>query len=96
MGPTEGPGDEQLGEDGSELEGDPGLPDPSFMGCCSCLVAQSCPTLSDPVDHSSPGSPVHGVSQAGTLEWDAISFSKGSSPPGSNPGVLHWQADSLH
>ena len=35
---------------------------------------QSCPTLCDPIDGSSPGSPVPGILQA-TLEWVAISFS---------------------
>ena len=38
-------------------------------------VAQSCLTLSDPVDCSPPGSPVHGIFQAGVLEWVAIAFS---------------------
>ena len=38
-------------------------------------VAQSCPTLCDPIDSSPPGSPVPGVLQARTLEWVAISFS---------------------
>ena len=42
-------------------------------------VAQSCLTLCDPVDCSSPGSSVHGVLQARKLEWVAISFSRGSS-----------------
>ena len=41
--------------------------------------AQSCPTLCDPVDCSLPGSPVHGIFQAGILEWAAISSSRGSS-----------------
>ena len=36
------------------------------------LVAQSCPTLCDPVDCSLPGSSVHGISQARVLEWAAI------------------------
>ena len=35
---------------------------------------QSCPTLCDPRDGSSPGSPVPGILQARTLEWVAISF----------------------
>ena len=35
-------------------------------------VAQSCPTLSDPVDCSPPGSSVHGIFQARVLEWGAI------------------------
>ena len=38
-------------------------------------VAQSCPTLSDPVDYSPPGSSVHGIFQARVLEWGAIGFS---------------------
>ena len=36
---------------------------------------QSRPTLSDPIDCSLPGSPVHGILQARTLEWIVISFS---------------------
>ena len=40
-------------------------------------VAQSCPTLSDPMDCSLPGSSVHGIVQARVLEWGAIAFSKG-------------------
>ena len=43
--------------------------------------AQSFPTLSDPKDCSPPGSSVHGVLQARTLEWVAISCSRGSSQP---------------
>ena len=39
-------------------------------------VAQSCPTLSDPMDCSLPGSPIHGIFQARVLEWGAIAFSK--------------------
>ena len=38
-------------------------------------VAQSCPTPSDPMDYSLPGSSVHGIFQAGVLEWVAIAFS---------------------
>ena len=38
-------------------------------------IAQSCPTPSDPVDCSLPGSSVHGISQARVLEWGAITFS---------------------
>ena len=44
-------------------------------------VAQSCPTLCDPMDCSLSGSSVHGIFQARVLEWVAISFSKGSSRP---------------
>ena len=38
-------------------------------------VAQSCPTLSDPMDCSLPGSSVHGIFQARVLEWGATAFS---------------------
>ena len=38
-------------------------------------VAQSCPTLSGPMDCSLPGSSVHGVFQSRVLEWGAIAFS---------------------
>ena len=38
-------------------------------------VAQLCPTLSDPMDCSPPGSSVHGIFQARVLEWGAIAFS---------------------
>ena len=34
-------------------------------------VAQSCPTLSDPMDYSLPGSSIHGIFQARVLEWVA-------------------------
>ena len=44
-------------------------------------VAQSCPTLCDPMDCSLPGASVHGIFQAIVLEWIAISFSRGSSQP---------------
>ena len=42
-------------------------------------VAQSCPTVSDPVNCSPPGSSIHGICQARVLEWGAIAslgFSK--------------------
>ena len=39
-------------------------------------VAQSCLTLSDPMDCSPPGSSVHGIFQARVLEWGAIAFSE--------------------
>ena len=38
-------------------------------------VAQSCPTLSDSMDCSLPGSSIHGIFQARVLEWGAITFS---------------------
>ena len=39
-------------------------------------VAQSCPTPSDPMDCSLPGSSIHGIFQARVLEWGAIAFSR--------------------
>ena len=55
---------------------------PYFLTSCSAAAAaaaakslQLCPTLSDPIDGSPPGSRVPGIPQARTLEWVAISFS---------------------
>ena len=56
-----------------------GLPFPSPMR--ENEVAQSCQTLSDPMDCSLPGSSVHGIFQARVLEWGAIAF---AAAPGSN------------
>ena len=39
-------------------------------------VAQSCPTLHDPMDCSPPGSSIHGIFQARVLKWGAIAFSE--------------------
>ena len=44
---------------------------------CESEVAQSCPTLSDPMDCSPPGSSIHGIFQARVVEWGAIAFSGG-------------------
>ena len=38
-------------------------------------IAQSCPTLIDPMDCSLPGASIHGIFQARVLEWGAIAFS---------------------
>ena len=40
------------------------------------VVAQSCPTLSDPMDCSPPGSSIHWIFQARVLEWGATAFSE--------------------
>ena len=59
---------------------------------------QSCLTLCNPIDCSPPGSSVHGILQARTLEWVAMPSSRGSSWPRDwicISYVLHWQADSL-
>ena len=52
-------------------------------------VAQSCPTLCDPVDCNVLGFSVHGILQARILEWIAISFSRGSSQPRDRIQVSH-------
>ena len=44
-------------------------------------VTQSCPTLSDPMDYSLPGSTIHGIFQARVLEWGAVAFSRMNLPP---------------
>ena len=49
----------------------------NFPLCCCCLVAKSCLTLLWPIDYSSPGSSVHGISQARILGWVAISPNPG-------------------
>ena len=51
------------------------------LSFCLCEVAQSCPTLCNPIDCSLPVSSVHGIFQARVLEWGAIFFSRGSSQP---------------
>ena len=45
------------------------------------LIAQLCLTLCNPMDCSPPGSSIHGILQARTLEWIAVPFSRGSSQP---------------
>ena len=71
-------------EDG-ELDGSPGrgvckTQFPAAAAAAAAAAAKllrSCPTLCDPIDGSPPGSRVPGILQARTLEWVAISFSKG-------------------
>ena len=48
---------------------------------CVCVCAQSSPTICDPMNYSPPGSSVHGIFQARTLQQVAISHSRGSSWP---------------
>ena len=70
----------------------------SRVKLCVCPVTQSCLTLCNPMDCSLPGFSFSGIFQATILEWVAISYSRESSQPESNPGLLHllhWQADSL-
>ena len=55
-----------------------------YMLCVCSKLLRSCLTLCDPIDHSSPGSSVHGIFQARILEWVAMPSPKGSSWP------RHW------
>ena len=66
--------------------------------CVHTQLLSQPPTLCDPVDCSPPGSSVHGFSQAGILEWIAISSSRGSSLLKDQTrllSLLHWQVASL-
>ena len=58
------------------------------------LVAQSCPTLCDPMDCSLLGSSVHGILQARILEWVAFPSAGDLPDPGIKPGSPALQADS--
>ena len=53
-----------------------GLTVGTFLTMLLLLAAQSCPSLCNPTDCSPPGTPIHGILQARTLEWVAISLSK--------------------
>ena len=69
------------------------------LDICVCAKSfQLCPTLRNPIDHSQPGSSVHGMLQARILEWVAMPSSRGSSRPRDQTGVsqvcVHWQAGS--
>ena len=57
-------------------------------------VTQSCPTPSDTMDYSPPGSSVHGILQARVLEWGAIAFSKIQHNLSQIAALLSCQADS--
>ena len=50
-----------------------------YQVCLLLLVAQSCPTLYDPMDCSPPGSSVHGILQSRYWKWVITSFSRGPS-----------------
>ena len=54
---------------------------PNSSHYCYCLVTKSRPTLCDPMDCIPPGSSVHGILQARTLDWVAVFFSRGSPQP---------------
>ena len=72
----------------------------SFSVCFMCAKSlQWCLTLCNPMDCTLPGFSVHKISQARILEWVAMPFSRGSSPPRDGTHVslcfLHWQGGSL-
>ena len=56
---------------------------PKVLCCAQSL--QSCPSLCNPKDYGPPGSSVHGILQARTLEWVAMLSSRGSSCPKDQP-----------
>ena len=71
---------------------------PGTLACLRAKSHKSCPTVRNPVDCSPPGSSVHGILQAGIVEWVAMSSSRGSSQPIGRTHVSclqHWQAGSL-
>ena len=73
-----------------------------FHCSCCCLVIKSYPTPCDAMGCSLPGSSVQGILQARILEWDAISFSRGSSWHGDQTRVscsqilYHWVTREAH
>ena len=71
----------------------------TIHGLAAAKSLQLCTTLCDPIDGNPPGSPVHGILQARTLEWVAISFSnarkwkvKVKSLSRVQPSVTPWTA----
>ena len=69
----------------SETNQSPSVPscgaDPGGVLVCFMLSCLSCVQLCDPMDCSPPGSSIHEIFQVRTLEWVAISSSRGSSEP---------------
>ena len=64
-----------------------------MLSCSVVSVAQSCPTLHDPVDCSLPGSSVHGILQGRILQWVATSSSRGSFQPRNRTLLLRCSSD---
>ena len=77
------------------VEGREGQPRTRIKVLKDVRILQSCPTLSDPVGCSPPGSSGHRILQERILEWAAISFSRGSSRPRDWTQVPALQTDSL-
>ena len=71
----------------------------TYYWLCCCLVTKLCRTLCDPMHCSSPGSSNNGIFQARVLEWGAVSFSWGSSPPRDRTHrwtLYHWNTWEAH
>ena len=62
------------------------------MQCQVCAMSLPLVSVFDAMDCSSPGSSVHGISQTRILEWVAISYSRGSSYPGTKSESLESPA----
>ena len=70
----------------------PGKPYNFITSIYACLVAQLCPTLCNHMNCSLPGSSIHGILQARTLEWVAIPFSRVTFlTQESNLGLLYYR-----
>ena len=67
---------------------------PQFGVCVCVFVTQSCPILCDPIDCSPPGSSVHGILQARTVEWASFPTPGDLSKPGIEPRSPALKADS--
>ena len=70
-------GAEKSGQEATSVTSQAG--DAAAAAAAAAKSLHLCPTLSDPVDCSPPGSSVHGIFQAGMLEWVAMHSSRGSS-----------------
>ena len=68
-----------LGSEDWEMYNGDASPDPKVVYVC--ISSQLCLTHCDPMDFSLPDSSVREILQSRILEWVAISYSKGSSPP---------------
>ena len=66
-------------------------------GVCMCLVAQSCPSLCDPMDYSPPDSSVHGDSSGKNTGVGCHALLQGIFPTQElNPGLLHCRRILYH
>ena len=68
------------------------------LSVCVCVcVCESCsPVLCNPMDCSPPGSPIHEILQARTLEWVAMPFSRDLTSSGMEASLLHCRQILYH